>query len=134
MFVSLPVARTTGIQMNEVSIYNSFRRETTIVAMGEMREGLPYLQLTFLSLDRAVHLQPLYLCLQSGYTNFTNLGAVVSLSYLLKPCNRFVQIFASAHPEFKDGIDATAQDAILTPQGQESVIDRQMDGFRTEYI
>ena len=34
-----------------------------------------------LSLDRAVRLQPSYLCLQNSYTNSTNLGAVVSLTW-----------------------------------------------------
>jgi hypothetical protein len=49
--------------------------------------------LTFIILlDRAVCFQPLYLCLQSGYTNSTDLGACSSKPYFLNKLSRTLPV------------------------------------------
>ena len=77
----LELRKAIGIQVNDCSVYNSFQRISN-GCHGRAERGAILLEtcIISLSLDRAVGLQPSYLCLQSSCTNSTNLGAVVSLT------------------------------------------------------
>ena len=72
----LELRKAIAIQANDRSVYNSFQR-ISHGCHGRAERGYTTGNL---SLDRAVRLQPSYLCLQNSYTNSTNLGAVVSLT------------------------------------------------------
>ena len=89
IFATKPVARITDqlkrgccyvkrlVSRRMMSVSTTFSQGADTAAT---RERTCYVKLAFLSLDRAVRLQPSNLCLQSSYTDCTNLGAVVSLT------------------------------------------------------
>ena len=72
-------ATKTRLVFLTLTLSPTYSQGSAMAATGEWIDGLCCLKLTFASLDHAVHLQRSYLYLHRGYTNSTNVGAVVSL-------------------------------------------------------